>query len=178
MLLPKSSARLVCSAIVAAGCFVAGMPAIVSAQGLPGLTIFSGIERRNELNYRLSWGTTNLWDTYFLRIPGKKIDLAVSQFTISYPDYYKGKFDPKKVEVRVKNKPVELEQVNWDKENHFLQINLKQPIEPGSKVEIVLDNVKNPDFPGTFYFNLRVLSLQDVPLPKYIGTWIIGIDRG
>ncbi|MFM6244668.1 MAG: DUF2808 domain-containing protein, partial [Dolichospermum sp.] len=41
---------------------------------------------------------------------------------------------------------------------------------------LVLSNVQNPSFGGVYYFNCRVLSPGDVPLLRYIGTWIISIN--
>jgi hypothetical protein len=102
--------------------------------------------------------------------------LAVSQFAISYPDYYKGKFDKDEIEVRIKDKKVPLQEVVWDKENHLVEIYPQEPVPAGSRVELVFSNVKNPASGGTFYFNCQVLSPGDVPLLRYVGTWIVNIS--
>jgi hypothetical protein len=65
--------------------------------------------------------------------------------------------------------------VNWNKENHVIQIELEEPIPAGNSIEIVLSNVKNPPFGGMYYFNAQVLTPGDVPLPRYVGTWILSI---
>jgi len=176
MLLEKSSVRRLASAIALTGCLFTGVQALTLADTLPGLTIFSGVERQNQLSFRLDYGKRDMWDRYRLRIPGNKLKAKAIQFNITYPDYYTGKFDRDSIEVRVNNKALPLQQVTWDKENHSLQIYLKEPLEPGKSVELVLNNVKNPDFGGTYYFNASVLSLGDVPLPNYLGTWILSID--
>ncbi|MFM6345430.1 MAG: DUF2808 domain-containing protein, partial [Dolichospermum sp.] len=93
-----------------------------------------------------------------------------------YPDYYKGTFDTKNIEVRVKDKSVPLSQVKWDEKGGVIQIFPKDPVPAGQKVELVLSNVQNPSFGGVYYFNCRVLSPGDVPLLRYIGTWIISIN--
>lgn len=176
MLSRKSSLKYWLAAIAAGG-LVTGLPTLTQAQSLPGLTIFSGVERQNLLSYRLDWGgQAGAWDRYRLRIPPAKMELGASQFVISYPDYYNGKFDPKKVEVEVKGKSVPVKQVNWDKENHRLQIYMQEPVPANSRVEIILDNVKNPPFGGTYYFNAAILSPGDVPLPRVLGTWILTIN--
>jgi hypothetical protein len=140
------------------------------------LTLFSGVENKNQLPYRLDFGgQTNNTDRYILRLPAKKMKLAVAQFAISYPDYYKGTFDTKNIEVRVKGKSVPLSEVKWDEKGGVIQIFPKDPVPAGQKVELVLSNVQNPSFGGVYYFNCRVLSPGDVPLLRYIGTWIISI---
>jgi hypothetical protein len=121
-------------------------------------------------------GQTNGWDRYRLRIPAKKMNLAASLFVINYPKYYKGTFDPKKVEVRVKGKAVPLSEVRWDKENRVIEIYPEQPVPAGSNVELVLSNVKNPAFGGIFYFNCSIQSPGDVPLSRYLGTWMLSIS--
>jgi hypothetical protein len=172
----KPSLRKVLPGLAIAGCLISGLPVISLAQGTPGLTIFGGVKGEDNLNYRLDFGgKAGGWDRYRLRIPAKKMKLAVAQFAISYPDYYRGKFDPKNVEVIVKDKSVPLQEVNWDKENNLLEIFPVDPVPAGSKVEIQLSNVKNPTFGGMFYFNLQVISPGDIPMLRYVGTWVIEI---
>jgi hypothetical protein len=168
--------RRLLATIAISSCLLAGLPVITSAQGLPGLTLFGGIKRENQLPFRLDFGgQVNTWDRYRLRIPAKKLNLAVSQFAISYPDYYKGKFDTDNIEIRLKGKKVPLQEVVWDKENHKVEIFPQEPIPAGSRLELVFSNVKNPNSGGTFYFNCQVLSPGDTPLLRYLGTWIVNI---
>jgi hypothetical protein len=165
------------SSLAIVGCLLAGLPIFSLAQGLPGLTLFGGVKGEDNLNYRLDYGgKTGSWDRYRLRIPQKKMKLAVAQFAITYPDYYKGEFDTKDVEVIVKGKSVPLDEVNWNKENRVIEIFPKEPVPAGNGVEIQLSNVRNPSFGGMFYFNLQVLSPGDVPLLRYLGTWVITIS--
>lgn len=168
--------RRVISALAVTTCLLTGFPAIISAQSLPGFTLFSGVKRENQLPFRLDFGgQSNTWDRYRLRIPAKKLKLAVSQFAISYPDYFKGKFDTDNIEVRIKGEKVPLQEVRWDKENHVVEIYPQEPVPAGSRVELVFSNVKNPNFGGTYYFNCQIVTPGDVPLPRYVGTWILSI---
>lgn len=169
--------RRVLSALAVTSCLLTGLPVITSAQSLPGLTLFSGVKSENQLPFRLDFqGQANQWDRYRLRIPAKKMKLAVAQFAVTYPDYYKGKFDTDKIEVRIKKKKVPLEEVIWDKENRLIEIYPQEPVPAGSQVELVFSNVKNPDFGGIYYFNCQILSPGDVPLLRYVGTWILTIS--
>jgi hypothetical protein len=134
------------------------------------------VKRDNQLPFKLDFGgQSSGWDRYRLRIPAKKLNLAVAQFAISYPDYYKGKFDTDEIEVRIKDKKVPLQEVIWDKENHKVEIYPQEPVPAGSRVELVFSNVKNPNSGGTFYFNCQILSPGDAPLLRYLGTWIVSI---
>lgn len=172
----KSSMRRIVSAFAVTGCLLSVLPSVSRAQGLPGLTLFGGVPREQQLNYMLDFGgKADMWDRYRLRIPASKMELGVAQFTVSYPDYYKGQFDLKEVEVVVKDKVVPLQDVTWDKENHRIQIYLKEPIQAGNGVELIFSNVKNPPFGGIYYFECRILTPGDVPLPRYLGTWLLSI---
>ena len=164
------------STVVVTSCLLTGFSASSWAQSNPGFTLWGGVARENQLNYYLDFGgRPDGWDRYRLRIPARRLELGVAQIAISYPDYFDGKFDTKKIEVRVKDKAVALSEVNWDKENHVIQIALEEPIPAGNSIEVVFSNVKNPAFGGMYYFNAQVLSPGEVPLPRYVGTWILSI---
>ncbi len=159
------------------GGLVAGLPMVVRSQSLPGLTIFGGPRTENQLNFRLDFGgKSSGWDRYRLRIPSKKMKLAVSQFAITYPTYYDGKFDTKNVEIVYKDKSLPIQEVRWDKDNFTLEIFPQEPVPAGGDVEIILSNVKNPDFGGMYYFNCQILTPGDAPLLRYLGTWVLAIE--
>ena len=168
------------SGLAIATCLLAITPATSVANGLPGLTIFGGPGRSNTLPFRLDFGgRPDQWDRYRLRIPARKLNLAAAQFTISYdqsPARFDGKFDTDEIEVRVKGEPVPLLEVIWDQENNLIEIYPEAPVPAGSKVELVFSNVKNPTF-GIYYFKCLILTPGDVPLPRYIGTWDVTINR-
>lgn len=176
-MLSRFSKPLVFKSLAIAGCLVAAVPAISIAQSNPGLTIFGGVKGEDNLNYHLDFGgRSGSWDRYRLRIGAKKMKLAVAQFAISYPDYYKGEFDTKQVEVFYKGKSVPLQEVKWNKENNILEIYPTEPVPAGGDVEIQLSNVRNPNFGGMYYFNCQILSPGDVPLLRYLGTWVVTIS--
>lgn len=172
-----SSLRRLFSAIAISACVLTGLPSISLADSLPGFTLWGPVRRENQLPFRLDFGgRPNGWDRYRLRIPSKQMKLAVAQFSISYPNYFEGQFDTKEIEVRVRGKSVPLEEVNWDRENRVIQIFLREPVPAGNSVELVLSNVKNPTFGGMFLFNCQIQTPGDVPLLRYIGTWILSIN--
>lgn len=160
-------------------CLLTGVANHSFAQGSSGLTLFSGVERENILRYYLDFGGNSYgWDRYRLRISPKQMLTSVAKFYVRYPDYYDGKFDDKKMEVRIgkKKTSVPLKEVIWDQENHVIELTLEKPVDAGEKVEIVLSNVKNPDM-GTFYFNCEVLPPDDTGVRYYLGTWIVSIGH-
>ncbi|MFP4692522.1 MAG: DUF2808 domain-containing protein [Halothece sp.] len=150
---------------------------VLAQSGNSGITIFSGVERENVLDYRLDFdGQRGRWDRYRLRIPSKKLPQGATKFRVSYPDYYGGRFDTDKIEVRIDGESQPLNDVVWDQEGNFIAIDLEEPLEPEQKVELVFSNVKNPRKPGTFYFNGQVTPAEGVNIRQNLGTWIIDID--
>lgn len=168
------------SGVVLFGCLL-GVPLAAFSQSNPGITIFSGVDRKNQLGYHLDFGgRPGTWDRYRLRIPANKLDKGVAKFIIDYPNYYKGKFDPEAMEVRLGGQSLPLKSAKWNPETFNIELELEQPLEKlekKDKIEIVFSNVKNPRSGGTFYFNGNVLAINDIPVPIYVGTWIVTIDN-
>lgn len=170
------SMRYLLSGLTLTGFLLGAFPILTTAQSGPGVTLFGGPERANLLNFFLQSGESGRWDRYRLRIPANKLNLAVALISISYPEYYQGKFDPDRIEVRIGDDSIALEEVIWDAENNFIEIYPEEPIPAGQSLEIVMSNVKNPTFGGMFHFNANVRSPGDVPLLRYVGTWVLSID--
>ena len=166
--------------LAVASCLVAATPNLTQAGGLPGFTLWGGPPPQSRLPFRLDFGgDPDTWDRYRLRIPAKKLELAVSQLSITYPSRFTengGQFDPRKVKVKVKGvkKPIPLAEVEWDKENNVINIYPEEPIPARSRIEVNLSNVKNPSF-GIYYFKCQILTPGDVALLRYIGTWDLSI---
>lgn len=164
------------SALAIAGCLAIGSSVSSPAQAQEGLTIFSGVERENQLSYSMDYfGEPGVRDRYRLRIGRDKMAVAVSEFFISYPDTYRGRFDPDAVRLEVNGDAVELDEVFWDEENRVIEIYPSEPVPANTRIEIVLSNVRNPNRVGTHYFNALVVSPGDIPLRQYLGTWILSI---
>jgi Protein of unknown function (DUF2808) len=170
-------ARRLLPFLALSSCLVTNIPTAARADSLPGFTLFSGVEQGNQLSYRLDSGNRNITDRYRLKIPGSKINsLGAAQIQIAYPDYYKGKFDEKSIEVFVGDKSIPVQAARWDRENNNIQIDLAQQIKTKGEIEVVLGNVQNPDGAGTYYFDCLVKSSSEFPLARKVGTWILSID--
>ena len=176
MLICKSKSLL--TVLLLAACVGGGVHTVAVAQGTPGLVIF-GDRDVDILNYYLDFGgIADNRDRYRLRIPKQKLANGATQFVISYPDYFDGKFDTDKIEVRLngeKDQALPLKNVVWDEENRLIQIDLAQPLKDPKKVELVFSNVRNPDV-GTYYFYGQVVPAVNVPVPERIGAWVLSID--
>ncbi len=171
----KNSMRLLLSAAVVAGSLLTGLAAVTVAQSTPGFTIFSGVRSENELRYFLDFGGRPFnYDRYRLRIPAGKMETGVAEFFISYPDYYDGIIDPGAIELSVRGRTVPADAV-VDQQARRIQIVPREVVVAGSPVEIILSNVKNPQYGGTYYFEASANSPGDIPLPRMLGTWIITI---
>ncbi|MFN5515827.1 MAG: DUF2808 domain-containing protein [Cyanobacteriota bacterium] len=172
LLSPKFLAILALS-----GSFIGAWPVLTYAQGNSGFTIFSGVERKDILDYYLQYGgRPGQWDRYQLYVPAKKLSQGARKFYISYPANFDGEFDPKSIRIRTKNGEIPVADAVWDKESRFLEISLAQDIPPNTKVDIVLSNVTNPNF-GTYYLVCDVMASGDIPVRLYAGTWIVSIQR-
>ncbi len=174
----KLSPQWLLTLLAVSGCLTAAAPTLTLAGSNSGLTIFSGVERKDILDYYLQYGGAPYQrDRYKLYISSKQLAQGASKFYISYPANFDGQFKTDQIEVRVKDKVIPLKNpVVWDKESRFLEIDLAEPIPPKSKVEIVFSNVTNPNF-GTYYFVADAMASGDIPVRTYIGTWIISINR-
>ncbi|MEY2984787.1 MAG: hypothetical protein RLZZ568_1404 [Cyanobacteriota bacterium] len=160
------------------GALVTGLPTLSWAGGTSGLTIFSGVDRKDILDYYLQFGGhPDQWDRYKLYIPAKKMTQGAKVFYISYPDSFDAEFDIEKVRVETKKQGnLAIEDVVWDEESRFLQIVLAEPAIANSKVTITLSNVKNPNI-GTYYLVADVMASGEIPVRLYVGTWIVDIQR-
>ena len=176
-MLNMQTAQKLLPILMLSSCLVAVVPSMTRADGMPGFILFSGVNPSDRLNYVLDSGSRSTTDRYRLQIPGSKINrLGAAQIQIGYPDYYKGKFDDKAVEVFVGDKSIPLTAVEWNQENQTIQIDLATRIKTKGDIEVVLNNVRNPDGAGMFNFTCQVKSSADFPVARYLGTWTLSID--
>ncbi|AHJ29412.1 DUF2808 domain-containing protein [Nodularia spumigena CS-584] len=165
------------SALAVTSSMLAGFSVMNAAQSSEGLILFGGVKSENRLSYTFDFGgEPNTIDRGRFRIPAKKMNLAAAQFAVSYPDYYEGTFNPKKIEVKVGGKKVPLTEVKWNKEARLLEIFPEEPVPAGKEVELVISDMRTPRFGGMYHFNCQILAPGDVPLLRYVGTWLLSIS--
>ncbi|MEO1620766.1 MAG: DUF2808 domain-containing protein [Cyanobacteria bacterium J06632_3] len=157
------------------------------AQTNPGFNIFGGVDSEYRLPYTLRNNSPrNTRATYYLRVPGTRIDSAVSKLSITYPEAFtnrRGAFDTDRIEVRrgrgSGGREIEVDEVVWIPEASQLEIYMAEEIPADTSFVIAMKGIRNPNRFGMHRFNLRTEARGDV-LPRYIGTWelMVAEDRG
>jgi len=152
-------------------------PSAVRAQSNAGFILFGGV-KDNALDYCLDSGTSSRYDRYYLEI--KPQNFKVSEIIISYPDHFSGSFDTSDMKLRITDqcrggKELEVASATWDKESRRVTIVPKEAIPSKTALRVVLSNVRNPDYSGFYQLDARVLR-ADVPVPVYVGSWVITLD--
>ena len=104
------------------------------------------------------------------------MELAVSEFAVSYPESFTGSFDTDDIRIEVDGEEVALDEVVWDEDNRLIRLYPVEAVPAATEVELVFSNMRNPRSSGMHYFNCLVVSPGDsTALLRYIGTWIISI---
>ena len=148
------------------------------AQTGQGLTIFGGVDSEFRLPYTLRNNSPrNRRAHFFLRVPGTRMERAVSTLRISYPEAFtnrRGSFDTDRIEVRrgrgTGGRDIEVDEVVWIPESSQLEIYMAEDIPADTSFVIAMSGIRNPNRFGMHRFNLQAESRGDV-LPRYIGTW-------
>jgi len=147
------------------------------AQPNPGFIIF-GNSKDTAMDYCLDSGSASQYDSYYLELKTQKF--KYSEIIVTYPDHFNPMTDFAAIELFQNSdcrggKKIPLESAQWDKEARRITVIPKEPIPANTPVRLVLSNVRNPNFPGMFQIDARVLR-ADVPVPVYIGSWIISLQ--
>jgi hypothetical protein len=190
MSLPRLSIRRCSSSLFVASLLLTGVPMVTLAQSNPGFTFNwggDGPSSKQQLGYVLDYGTPgHMSDRYRLKIKAQKV--AIDGITITYPEYYDGEFNEKRITLQEASKSkflgfgktikIPTSSVKLDKDNRFIEIVPENPIPAGKAFEVVLSDVRNPQSGGMYYFNASISSPGDtVPLRRYLGTWILSLFR-
>lgn len=148
------------------------------AQTNQGLTIFGGVDSEFRLPYTLRNNSPrNTRAAYFLRVPGTRVEAAVSSLRITYPEEFtnrNGYFDPENIQVLrgkgSKGHEIPVDEVVWNAESGQIDIYMSEDIPADTSFVIAMKGIRNPDRFGMQRFNLQTESRGDVRA-RYIGTW-------
>lgn len=143
------------------------------AQTGSGVVLFGNV-RDSALSYRLDGGRARQIDRYYLDIPAQKTQ--VSQVIVTYRDNFDGEFDPQAMDLRYNDQNIPIESSSWDKENRRIEVITKEPIPAGRSLKLVLSNVRNPFYAGLYQLDARVMGPTDLPILRYVGSWVIGFE--
>ena len=147
------------------------LPAL--AQSGSGFILFGDV-RDKALNYSLDDGNARALDRYFLDIKPQKF--KIGEIVINIPETFDGRFDPDRMEVRIKDKPLPLSRKKLDPEGRRIELTLAEPVPPNVTLTVVLAGVNNPYFPGIYKFDANLLSADDKPILRYVGSWVIDFN--
>lgn len=148
------------------------------AQTNQGLTIFGGVDSEFRLPYTLRNNSPrNTRAAYFLRVPGTRVEAAVSSLRITYPEEFtnrNGSFNPDNIQVlrgkSSKGREIPIDEVVWSAENGQIDIYMSEDIPAETSFVIAMKGIRNPDRFGMQRFNLQTESRGNVRA-RYIGTW-------
>ena len=152
-------------------------PSVVRAQSNAGFIIFGSV-KDDALDYCLDSGNSGRSDRYYLEIKPQKF--KVSEVIVTYPDHFNGSFDTSDMKLRITDqcrggKDLEIESATLDKETRRVTIIPKEEIPSKTALRVVMSNVRNPNYSGFYQFDGRVMR-ADIPVPVYIGSWVITLD--
>jgi len=157
------------------------------AQTGQGLTIFGGVDSEFRLPYTLRNNSPrNTRAAYFLRVPGTRVEAAVSSLRITYPDAFadrNGSVDPESIKVLrgrgSRGREIPVDEVVWNEESGQIDIYMSEDIPADTSFVIAMTDIRNPDRFGMQRWNLQTESRGDVRA-RYIGTWelLVAEDMG
>ena len=147
------------------------------AQTNQGLTIFGGVDSDYRLPYTLRNNEPRSTRAqYYLRVPGTRMDRAVSKLRITYPEAFtnrRGAIYTDRIQVRqgrgAGGREIPVDEVVWIPESSQLEIYMAEDI-PADTSFVINMGVLNPTRFGFQRWNLQAEGRGDV-LPRYIGTW-------
>ncbi|MFN3361975.1 MAG: DUF2808 domain-containing protein [Pseudanabaenaceae cyanobacterium] len=145
----------------------------IFAQAGSGFILFGDVRDR-ALNYTLDDGNAKNTDRYFLDLKPQRF--KIGQIIINIPATFDGRFDPDRMEVRIKDKPVALRSKKLDMETRRIELVVAEPVPPNVPVTIVLAGVTNPYFPGIYKFDANLISADEQPILRYVGSWVIDFN--
>ncbi|MCG9889574.1 MAG: DUF2808 domain-containing protein [Thermosynechococcaceae cyanobacterium MS004] len=185
----KSALKRLSSCLCIASCLFVGAPIVTPAQTNPGLTFTwggNGPSGKQQLGYVLQYGTPG-FPQERMRLKLGRQKTAIDSIRISYPDYFDGEFNEKSITIQEspksrfigfgRSKQIPISSAKVDKDSRLIEIVPAEPIPAGTAAEIVLSNVQNPRSGGIFYLNCFISVPGDVPLKRYLGTWVMSISR-
>ncbi|MCA1904809.1 MAG: DUF2808 domain-containing protein [Cyanobacteria bacterium KgW148] len=143
------------------------------AQSGAGFILYGDV-RDKALNYSLDDGSARLTDRYFLDLKPQKF--KIGEIVINIPETFDGRFDPDRMEVRIKDKALPLRSKKLDMEGRRIELVLAEPVPPNVSLTVVLAGVTNPNFPGIYKFDANLISADSAPILRYIGSWIIDFN--
>ncbi len=153
----------------------------------PGLLEFrwDGSKNYKKLYYTQSSSTKRDRATYYMVLKPKDRKTAIIKLTITVPDYFDAKINPKKLSLcevteggmlsrtRCKEKIAAVFEIN--KDQTAIEIFPDKPIPVDGSYAVVM-KIFNPFQTGMYQFNALGQAPGDLPMSGYLGSWNFDID--
>jgi hypothetical protein len=113
--------------------------------------------------------------SFFAKLPNK----AIAEIQIVYPEGFRGIFNASNVVMlnRRSQKKYEVREVIIDREVGSARFIFQEPITPlpGQELEILTEDVTNPNNTGMYRIQAQALGTEASPLFQYLGQWLVSI---
>ena len=165
--------------LTVSGLFLAGgsfaHQAIAQSAG-SGFTLSGAADPDRVLSYTLDFGGyIRRLERYRLSLPAQ--DVAVAEVQVNFEQKFDGNVNPDNIRLEVEGEPVDIDEVFWSEEFNSLEVVLVEPIAAGQTMKLILSGARNPRDPGFYRIQGRVLGTEANPIFRYVGEWIVSIDR-
>ncbi|MEI6830487.1 MAG: DUF2808 domain-containing protein [Synechococcaceae cyanobacterium ELA445] len=162
-------------------------PAPARAQGTPGLLEFRWDNNRDyrKLYYFITDTGRLKRSEYYLILKPKDRKTAILKLSITIPESFDVKIDPKQVKLCVMKEGGMLSRtsclkeipavVEVTKDNRAIEIFPNTPVSDDKTIGVYI-NLFNPFNIGMYQFNALAQAPGDVPMSGYLGSWIIEIE--
>ncbi|MBE9029169.1 DUF2808 domain-containing protein [filamentous cyanobacterium LEGE 11480] len=163
-----------------------GVPTVSQAQSNPGFSFIwggDGPSQKSPANYVLEYGTPgHLNDRYRLKVQPQSA--PVESITITFPDYYDGKFRASNIRLiqpaksrKGKTTVIPLKAVKLSQDRRQVQIIPETPIP--AKIQFAADfsKVVNPSEARTYRIYASITSPGDILLNRKAAVWNLKISE-
>lgn len=151
------------------------VPSTVKAQN--NIVLF-GSGQDNTLGYKVRNkrpGARQNAYSFFAKLPNK----AVAELQIIYPQNFRGVFMADNVMImnRRSQKKYEIRETIVDRDTNSIRFVFQEPIAalPNQEIEILVQNVVNPDNSGMYRVEAQALGTEANPLFQYLGQWLVSL---
>ncbi len=192
--LPRRTGLLMAAAGMGLGAVIAGSGAGIApvaslAQGTPGLLEFRWDNNKDYRRlYFFMTDTSRLKRSdYYLILRPKDRKTAMLKLTISVPDNFDAKIDPKDIKLctmkeggmlsRTRCKETIPAVIEVNANGKSIEIFPERPVPVDGTIGVFM-SIFNPFNIGMYQFNALAQAPGDVPFGGYLGSWLIQIDPG
>jgi len=143
----------------------------VMAQGL----VLNGANQSKILSYHLQEGNPRVKDRYYLTL--RPLPFPTRSLQILYFPEFDGQINGQKIIIKSTTSDLEypVAQTDVDRSARAITIQMLKPLPKGETIEVLFDEVVNPESDGVYQMRGRILEDGPFPAYRYVGDWFITI---